>query len=149
MHQKEMDISLSVVRCHRLRRQCVLCELGWRRQRRQLVYRPFLREYTLLQVKVKFRSPYTNAVDYAYYVNHVGDVFNGGISVGWDSSELYTLHQKKYQFRSPTVINVGAYYVSSDGVVDTYWLVTDSYGMYFKSSKRNSLRGISFYSGRN
>ena len=44
----------------------------------------FLREYTLLQVKINFRSPYTLDSDDAYVVVLDGDVQVYG-SVHWDS----------------------------------------------------------------
>ena len=88
----------------------------------------FLREYTLLQVKINFRSPRTDNGDDAYVVNSYGDVYHGSWDVSHSDGSNFT--QIKLMFRSScTYRDFTVYFVYSDSnVSDGYYdWVVDSY----------------------
>lgn len=82
-------------------------------------------QYTLLQVKIKNRSPYLDYDNGTCYVFPDGGVGRSRLIIT-DSFGRYVLNQKKYQFRSPVGYNNYAYYVYNDGDVEYYGSHVDS-----------------------
>ena len=88
----------------------------------------FLRECTLLQVKINLRSPDTSYGNDAYCVNNSGGVYDYNYRIWWNSCGRSS-PSLRFDDNDDYM-----YYVASDGVadygLDSYGVWLDSFGIY-------------------